>query len=171
MRNSKYSSMGLFITLLLCSSMSTAWAGEITGTELLLIERACQRLGVRYTHHVDFGKAEKIAELFTEDGVWEAGLRRAEGKAAIQDLFRQRQELKKRISRHVVTNHLVEVLDASHARGVSYIVLFRHDYDLTKTSRPLDNQPVFVGQYEDEYVKTDSGWRFKSRKVNGPFLR
>ena len=36
----------------------------------LQIERECQRLVTAYCHYVDHGEAERIADLFREDGVW-----------------------------------------------------------------------------------------------------
>jgi hypothetical protein len=41
-------------------------------SERSAIEHECARLTVAYTHYVDLGEAERIAELFTDDGVWEA---------------------------------------------------------------------------------------------------
>jgi hypothetical protein len=38
--------------------------------ERLLAERACERLIVEYCRLVDFGEAARIADLFTEGGVW-----------------------------------------------------------------------------------------------------
>ena len=66
--------------------------GNLRDVEQLLIERECERLSVLYTHFVDFGNAERIAELFVEDGVWDGGQERFEGRTAIREFFRRRQE-------------------------------------------------------------------------------
>ena len=55
----------------------------MTGIEVAEIERACERLVVGYTHRVDFGAAESVAELFAPDAVWEAGTIRFEGREAL----------------------------------------------------------------------------------------
>ena len=47
-------------------------------------ERACERLVVDYTHLVDFGEAERVAELFSVVAVWEAGDVRFEGREALR---------------------------------------------------------------------------------------
>ena len=36
----------------------------------MAIERECERLVTAYCHYVDHGEAERVAELFSEDGVW-----------------------------------------------------------------------------------------------------
>jgi hypothetical protein len=56
----------------------------------LLIERECERLGVLYTHFIDFGEAERITDLFTEDGVWEGLGYRVEGTKQLREFFKAR---------------------------------------------------------------------------------
>ena len=62
----------------------------------LEIERACGRLVVDYTHLVDFGEGERVAELFAEDAVWEAGDICFEGREALRAMFRGRQQMVRR---------------------------------------------------------------------------
>jgi hypothetical protein len=70
----------------------------------------------------------------------------------------------------VVTNHLIDVVDKNRARGVSYFMLFRHDGNSEEEKRSLEGQPVILGQYENDYVETDKGWRFKNRKATCTFV-
>jgi len=70
----------------------------------------------------------------------------------------------------VVTNYAIEVLDSDRARGVSCFVLFRHDDEAGAATRPMEGQPAVVGHYEDEYVRTQLGWRFKRRKAVAAFM-
>jgi 3-phenylpropionate/cinnamic acid dioxygenase small subunit len=66
-------------------------------------------------------------------------------------------------TRHVITNLHVEVADDGHsAKARSYVTVFQALSDF-----PL--QPVFIGQYQDELLKTDGQWRFSSR-VCEPYL-
>ncbi|MER7400977.1 nuclear transport factor 2 family protein [Streptomyces sp. NPDC000070] len=39
--------------------------------ERLLAERACERLVIDFVHRLDLGEPSSVAELFTEDGVWQ----------------------------------------------------------------------------------------------------
>jgi hypothetical protein len=146
----------------------------MTELENLAIERACERLVVAYTHLVDFGEAERVAELFASDGLWVAGDIRFEGHDAIQAMFRGRQEMVQRRSRHVCTNLGVEVVDEDHATGLVYLQLYRHDFEdvapeaLAATLAPAAH-PVAVGEYHDQFVRTPEGWRFAARRAELAF--
>ena len=133
--------------------------------EVAAIERACERLVVAYTHLVDGGQAAKVADLFTDDGVWTFGAQRYEGRSAIREAFAQR-EATDRVSRHVCTNLRVTVTDAEHASGVVYLTLYR--FDGAGAGHP---DPVLVGDYHDEFVLTAQGWRFAERHTSAVFVR
>ena len=140
-------------------------------TEKLLIEHACARLVARYSHHADFGEAERVADLFAEDAVWEMDEMRFEGRDTIRAMMRGRQEMQGRRSRHVCTNLLVEVTDADHAIGLVYLTLYRHDFDGPETEQGAvpETRPLAVGQYRDRFVRTSQGWRFAHRKAEVGF--
>ncbi|MET0986336.1 MAG: nuclear transport factor 2 family protein [Steroidobacteraceae bacterium] len=159
----------MFVTTPL--SMLRAGPPPLDDLQQLRIERECERLALRYTHYVDSGAAEKVVDLFTEDGVWEVGSTRLAGEEALRRFFAARQAMKARASLHVVTNHLVEVIDADHARGTSYLVHFVDDDDRGAEPRAMEQQPVRVGLYQDEYERTTNGWRIKRRRVVTTFER
>jgi ketosteroid isomerase-like protein len=92
----------------------------------LLAERACERLINEYARRVDFGEAAAIADLFTEDGRWE-GDQVFAGRAQIREWFAGRQDVSRRVSRHVCTNVMVEVLSPTAARSHCYMINYRHD--------------------------------------------
>jgi len=138
----------------------------------LVIQRSCERLVTLYTHYADFGSAERIAELFAEDGVWEAGAEiRFEGQSAIAQMMQGRRDMVGRRSRHVCTNLHVEVLDEDHARGLVYLSLYRHDFETDETTNgpALETAPTAVGQYHDEFIRTEAGWRFQMRRAEIAF--
>ena len=140
----------------------------MTDLDASLIERACERLVTLYTHYVDFGEGEKVAELFAEKGVWEAGPEiRFEGQSEIAEKMKGRQAMAGRRSRHVCTNLHIEVLDEDHARGLVYLSLYRHDFETDEAQHgpAPDTTPTAVGQYHDEFVRTDAGWRFSKRSA------
>ncbi len=130
----------------------------------LLIERACVRLATEYCHLVDHGQAARIAELFTEDGVWSSPGAVMTGREAISAGFQRRQDRIERLSRHVCCNPLVEVQDEDHASGVIYLALYRHDGQIDGRAAPLAG-PASVGEYCDSFLRTADGWRFKRREV------
>jgi SnoaL-like domain len=136
----------------------------------MLIERACERLVTEYCHFVDHGEAAKIADQFTEDGVWASGRTVRNGRAEIAAAFSNRQNNAARISRHVCCNLLVNVIDENNATGVVYLTLYRHDGEPGRRSAPSD-VPNIVGEYRDTFVRTANGWRFKRRDVGVSFVR
>jgi hypothetical protein len=125
--------------------------------ERIEIERACEQLSIAYARHVDFKEYDRFAELFTEDGHLNAG-GLIEGRAAIRQRMEQRPDRLR--SRHVLTNIHVEVIDADHARGITYLSLYRHVGDESLAESPIELAGrAAVGHYEDEFVRTASGWR------------
>jgi len=136
----------------------------------ITIERECERLVMTYTHLVDFGEAERVAELFAPDGVWEAPQARVNGQEEIRAAFAARQRKVGRVSRHICTNLAINVIDDRTAEGVVYLTLYRHDGEPARTPRPLD-LPLIVGEYRDRFVLTDAGWRFACRRASVGFVR
>jgi ketosteroid isomerase-like protein len=134
----------------------------------LMIERACERLVTEYCHVIDHGEAARVAELFTEDGVWASPENTMTGREAIRASFQRRQNLTSRLSRHVCCNLLVEVEDADHATGVVYLTLYRHDSETGRRVGP-SAAPEIVGEYRDAFVRTGEGWRFSRRDVGVTF--
>jgi SnoaL-like domain len=139
----------------------------------LLIERACERLIVDYARFVDFGEASRIAELFTEDGVWESEGLRMEGRSAIREGFARREGVRRRVSRHACTNVAVDVISADEARGLCYLINYRFDRregDDPAAPAPA-GAPKYVGEYHDRFVRAAEGWRFAHRICTLGFVR
>lgn len=126
---------------------------------------ACQRLVAAFAHHVDHRESEKLVQLFTEDGTFE---RRGE-------VLRGHEEIRaaqgKRpagvVVRHVCAPAHIELVDAEHARGVTYFQIFRA-HGSADDVLPLPIAEV-LGQFEDEFVLTSAGWRIKARRARGIF--
>lgn len=136
----------------------------------LSIERECERLVAAYCHYVDHGEAKRIADLFSVDGVWKGPEVTMEGREQLQQGFGQREANASRMSRHVCTNLLVDVIDEDHAEGTVYLTLYRHDGPEGRRLSPLE-QPEMVGEYRDKFVRTAEGWRFAHREIEISFLR
>ncbi|WP_417515131.1 nuclear transport factor 2 family protein [Minwuia sp.] len=142
----------------------------LTDVDRMLIERACDRLVQQYCHFVDRGEAVRIADLFTEDGVWTSPDNTMTGIDEIRAGFQRRQNATHRRSRHVCTNLLIDVQDAGTATGVVYLTLYRHDDKADASVRPSE-VPEIVGEYRDTFVRTDDGWRFSRREIGVDFSR
>ena len=125
--------------------------------ERLLAERACERLVYRYAQLLDLGQAEKVPELFADDGVWELpGRIRFAGRAELDAGIPTRLTAPGRTARHLCMNVVIDVLGPDEAVGTSYMVNYRYD---DPSGVPADlaptGDPVYIGEYRDRFVRTD----------------
>jgi hypothetical protein len=138
----------------------------------LLAERECERLIVHYCRLVDFGNASQIADLFCEDGEWRGVDLHLRGREEIRAWFSERQQLTRRVSRHVCTNVAVDVLSQDEAESLCYLINYRHDSRDSHPQLPVPLEaPKFVGELHDRFRRTADGWRFVSRTVEVSFTR
>ena len=121
-----------------------------------------KRLKARYCAYCDDNyNAGAIAGLFTEDAVWDGGIRgRADGRAGIHDFFvRASQRLPFAI--HMVMNPVIEV-NGDTATGSWYL--------FQACTYAEENQAVWgSGKYDEEYVRIDGVWMFKHLKLTSFF--
>jgi len=137
----------------------------------LLDEREIERLVATYCHLVDFGDAPGIADLFTTDGQWLSEEVQMIGQEAIRAGFTRRQSVTRRQSRHVCANLVVDVEGAT-ARGLCYLINYRHDSPTGVAEQPAPaDLPKYVGEYRDRFERTPDGWRFSERRFDLAFLR
>jgi uncharacterized protein (TIGR02246 family) len=108
---------------------------------------------------VDSGEAARVADLFTRDGVWTgADGRSMTGQEEIRAGFAGRQSMTRRLSRHVMTNVLVDVRSDSEASGIAYLINDRHDGPTDTPERPGPaRHPKFVGDHHFEFRRSEDG--------------
>lgn len=126
----------------------------------LLIERECGKLPLLFAKYADNGDHAALADLFTQDCVFARPFQPDHpfhGRDRVQAIFRDRPPI---LVRHVVTNVLVEVISETEARGTNYLAMLSSH---ASTVPPQEAGGLYVGGFEDEYVKTADGWKFKSR--------
>jgi len=133
------------------------------------IRDECEALSIAYARAVDFRDYDAFVELFAEDGVLDVGAP-LEGRKAIREaIMRRPDELK---SRHVLTNVFIDVQDENTARGISYLTLYRHQGPESLAPGPIEfDGPAAVGHYEDQFVRTAEGFRFRRRRLHLAFRR
>jgi len=130
----------------------------------LMIERACQRLVLQFAQYNDDLDHESLANLFVEDCVFARPLDPQYpyyGKDKVHAIFRDR---KARLTRHVMTNILIDVLSEDEAKGRSYVTMASSGTPNEKW--PREGEGIFMGAFDDVFVRTDDGWKFKSRLGN-----
>src|SRR5262245_32744671 len=136
----------------------------MTEHEILLIERACERLVIDFAYYSDRKDYEALGALFAEEG----SMTRPTGdplvgRAAIIQSYRSRPA--NRITRHVCTNNRIDVESSDGARGLTYAVVYSANagqtpeahFGITAEARGLG------GDSECQFVRPAEGWRFATR--------
>lgn len=122
----------------------------------------CAELVIDYAHYRDNFNANAFAELFTEDGVLVIGENRWEGRDAIRARIEALDN--GTTIRHHMSSIRISPIDADHATGVSYVVIY---------SAPAGGNeitgPSLIGDYIDSYVRTEDGWKIAHRELKTTF--
>ena len=118
---------------------------------------AIKVLKARYSVYCDEGyNPDAIADLFIEDGVWDGGgFGRYEGRAAIREFFSEASQILP-FAVHMVMNPIIEVAGDT-AKGTWY---FFGAFTLANGNRAAWGS----SRYDDEYVKVNGNWKYKSLK-------
>lgn len=123
--------------------------------------QAIVRLKSIYCNTVDRGFArekragEAIEDIFVADGIWDAGAARSgKGWAGIKAALKSPEELP--FGLHLVLNPVIDV-DGNTATGQWHLLMMM--------TLP-DGAPYWATAiYNDEFVRTPQGWRFKSIRI------
>ena len=126
---------------------------ELTAADRLAIQETLYR----YCHHLDRGRWQEFAALFTPDCCLDLTplLGRYEGAAGIEQFAETLRELNVFL-RHLVTNVVIEG-DGERARAVAYVIAI--------SGPPGPAQRQTTGLYEDELVKHDGRWLLHRRRL------
>jgi ketosteroid isomerase-like protein len=113
-----------------------------------------------YCFRFDGGEFDKWVDLFTDDGVFDAGRMGVQkGKDALRAFLKNiRLTNGLPMMKHCVMNEITKV-NGNEATSKSYIVVVR-----SKGEGALVNG--IAGRYEDQLVKQGDRWLFKTRKVH-----
>ena len=115
----------------------------------------------RYARAADERNRRNFAGVFTPDGVLSTSQGgRFEGRSAIAALIDHLDAHYPR-TMHFVGNHDVE-LDGDHAEALVYC-LAHHMYSEDAESR---RDTLMLIRYRDKYIRTEEGWRIKSRDLD-----
>lgn len=134
--------------------------------ERLLVERACLRLMTEYCTYLDNRDTDTFLELFLPEATW---IRTAPlppidlaGREAIRAFFNRRATHS--VSRHLVINPVVDVIDANNAKGVSFGLVVRGPAGDGTLPVPMRGLELLV-EYRDNFVRTAQGWKFGRREM------
>ena len=128
--------------------------------ERIGIERECGRLPLLFARYADNGDHASLAQLFTEDCEFARPFQPEHpfyGRNRVQAIFRDRPPI---LVRHIVSNVMVEVISKTEARGTNYLTMLSSHASIVP---PQEAGAIYVGGFEDQYLKTDEGWQFSRR--------
>lgn len=135
-------------------------------TTLLEEKDAIHETLANYCFYVDAGELDQWANLFTEDATFDAGaLAKCTGRATIQRFLAaalRPWSTTMPPMKHCVMNEIITV-NGDEARAKSYIIVIL---------APGEGQLSIglAGRYEDQLVKQEGRWLFKTRTVHPDFL-
>ncbi len=122
-------------------------------------EQDIRRIFDVYSFAMDDHDFRAVAELFTSDGEWITNYARAKGPDDIEATLRRVNPPRTGGGldrKHFVTNSLIDCGEDKATARTNYLVCVPAE---------LGPLPIIAGTYVDELVKTDDGWRLKSRTL------
>ena len=137
----------------------------LPASEYAAIAASCQALVWRSAALVDSQRTQQLAEVFADEAVMvRPGQQELRGIAEIIRAYAARPS--GRITRHLVTNTLVEVESRSVARSRSYVLLWAgsEDDESGPRGRPASAAQV-VGEFDDVFALDTAGWRIVRREA------
>lgn len=128
--------------------------------QITSIQTACSMLVARYGQLADQREHRAFAALFAPDGEWIRPGMQMRGRDAIFHFMESRPP--QAMTRHVAGGIHIEVIDADHARGLSYTTVYRERAFQGRFPVPLV-QAEMVVDYCDDYVRIDGRWHIAKR--------
>jgi len=121
-------------------------------------QEAVKVLKAQYCYNVDSKNWRAVADLFTEDGVWDGeAFGRYRGRKAIYSFFSKIVPTHLSFFVHMVHNPIIKV-KGNRATGVWY---WTEPCTLKKT-----NQAAWIcGRYNEQYLKQGKRWRVKTMRL------
>jgi len=140
----------------------------MTDDERRAIETDCRKLAIESFVLIDSREWTALADLYTEDAVFTrptAPDQPIRGRAAILAQYEARPASK--ITRHFVPNVLIDVQGGDKAKGLLYVLLVTGTVETETPAFPITADPVqLVGDFRDDYIRTEAGWRIAKRAGN-----
>jgi hypothetical protein len=128
-----------------------------------------ERLIIEFFYHLDESRFEELAGLIADDGVWNRQGEALRGPAMVLAALRKR--LAGTVTRHVVTNFLIDFPDENQAEASFYMTVFRHDADRRAEGPAAMELPYAVARCRARLVRAPAGWRIKELAATPTFRR
>ena len=127
--------------------------------EILAIKDACQSVSVRFGRLQDSRSHDELAGLMTPDATYVRL-----GEELLVDAFIEWiKSTPPNKTRHFVTPTEIEIIDRDSAKGLTYYTLYLYGGD-EDPPYPLEG-PFVVGEYHEDFARTDDGWKLRRREA------
>lgn len=139
-------------------------AQQVRLTQAQALDRvAIEDLLVTYYYFLDNAQSAKLSELFTENGVFHLGsIGEMKGRQAISDYYAKRPTT--RVTRHVLTNLMVDFKGADRAETVHTLTYFVGEGPGRHPASPTN-----VQDYTNTVVRgADGRWLIEHRRPKPP---
>ena len=123
----------------------------------LAIEAECTRLMNQFCWSVDAFDYDAIAALFIPDCTFSRADKVFKGIDGLRVSLNARP--RDRVTRHICTNVVIDVADASHASGRAYCLVFGHRGALQRGEEATLAAPDSLILLDVDFVQTANGWR------------
>jgi 3-phenylpropionate/cinnamic acid dioxygenase small subunit len=120
---------------------------------------AIEQLVTEYAWMLDHQRWHDVSELCTDDAVLHIRGREIVGHTGLAEWAERRAERPNRRTQHQMTLLRLYPVSANEVHGTAALVLH-----VAKTGGG-GTYVDLVGEYEDEYLRTPGGWRFKRRRL------
>lgn len=137
----------------------------MTPEEKTAIEWECGQLSLRFMALNDRQEWAAMCALLTEDATFARPTdpdNPVSGRAEIQAAFEARPA--GRITRHLCTNMIVTAESPTKASGAMYALLYTGAADRRGEQGVIADRKQLVGEFYDDYMRTDEGWRIARRR-------
>jgi hypothetical protein len=124
-------------------------------------ERECSKLCANYSKAIDQRDIKLFQALFAPEINVVLGSDHYETREAFLEAIRKRPA--ERVSAHVCTNIIIDVIDENNASGICYLMLFRSDCEAEIKSHAENLSPRMIGIYFDKFQKLENKWKFRER--------
>ena len=139
----------------------------MTRDEARAVEHDCARHILDFYEAFDLGQYDRMAAMFTPQGVWHrAGLALC-GPAIVAEL--EKRPATQRV-RHVVTNVRVEAMDPERAQASFVITAYRGDASAPLPAGGLAGALWLVVRVQASLVWRDGQWAFASQSTQREFV-
>ena len=133
--------------------------------KLLVIKDACQSISVQFGRLQDERRHDELAALMTADATYVRLGEELTSKAFIEWI----KTTPPHKTRHFVTPTAFSIVEENLAKGVTYYTLYLYNGS-EEMPYPLEG-PFVVGEYHEEFARTDDGWKIRRREARIVFRK